>query len=829
MREDSVGPTGLRLDDEVHDLEGYSEQAPRRSGFIGCFVIVVALLVAMGVVLFVLFFTGGGTSATICGMDDDADDSGGGGTFASAEPSEAAISDVPANYLTAYRAAGQERGIDWSVLAAMGSIESDHGEGGKEETCVNGPANYTGELAQGPMQFLPSTWATVGVDGNGDGEKSACQYEDAIAGAANYLKQSGAPGDYHQAVTTYNRSEAYYREVMTLAESYKQSAGEDSPDEDVLASGPANSPDANSPGAVASLAAPFAMREARAQSTAGGAEGAVDEPRATEFSSTEIDTVRLINDFREENGLEPLEISEEISLASAHYAHDMAKYDAYGDPEPHVSGPSDYYPQNADLKVRMNNEGYYADGYGENIASGQKSAREVFTAWQESPPHRKMMLNPSMTTIGIGLVENPDTAPGLFWVTNFGTEADSTARPLDAENSGGSDDASGGSAGEDPAGEDPAGEDPIEGEPVGEPVGESGGEPGSLASRQAVFPLPADRFVGSSGYDYSDDWGAARPGNLHEGTDIMGRRGTELRSVVPGTVVSTYGSGNNSYTEIGGYSVMVESSVDVGPIKRGDSFYYAHMDGPPAVRRGDTVAAGQKLGEMGSTGYGPEVTSDQMPVHLHFGWYADPGRAEAASGAKNPYDLLNWLAENGGEVTGSDPGATAVASACPALAESGSSSDDGGYRNDSGGGFSGSSGGAGGGPQEGQDLVRAASEYLDTPYILGSLDPAECNPDSIDCSCLVYLAAKDVGMPGWQNLPDDPQAYLDLGEPVEGAPEAGDLIIYAQSGILAGVPGGHVAISTGNGNEVVHAIPPGTTFSSEYTDQGPVIGIRRII
>ena len=145
----------------------------------------------------------------------------------------------------------------------------------------------------------------------------------------------------------------------------------------------------------------------------------------------------------------------------------------------------------------------------------------------------------------------------------------------------------------------------------------------------------------------------------------MGRRGTELRSVVPGTVVSTYGSAGNSYTEIGGYNVMVESSVDVGPIKKGDSFYYAHMDNPPAVSPGDTVTAGQKLGEMGSTGYGPEVTSDQMPVHLHFGWYTDPARAEAASGAKNPYDLLNWLAQNGGAVTGTDPGATAVASVCP--------------------------------------------------------------------------------------------------------------------------------------------------------------------
>ena len=422
--------------EEVHDLDGYTEEAPRRGGLLGCSVVVAAaLLVAVGVVLFVLFFTGGGTSASICGSERDPNDTGGGGTYESAEPSEAAVTDVPANYLTAYRAAGEERGIDWSILAAMGSIESDHGSGGEEETCVSGPENYTGELAQGPMQFLPSTWATVGVDGDGDGQQSACDYEDAIHGAANYLKQSGAPGDYHRAITTYNRSEAYYREVMALAERYKSSAGEEE-EEDLLASGPAEEPVGPDPaGALAGIAAPLMTREARAQEE-DGAEGSVGEPRASEFSSTELDTVRLINGFREENGLSPLEISEEISLSSAHYAHDMAKYDAYGDPEPHVSGPSDYYPENADLKVRMNNEGYYADGYGENIASGQKGAREVFDAWRDSPPHREMMLNPSMTTIGIGLVENVETAAGTYWVTNFGTEADSTARPLDSARSG---------------------------------------------------------------------------------------------------------------------------------------------------------------------------------------------------------------------------------------------------------------------------------------------------------------------------------------------------------------------------------------------------------
>jgi cell wall-associated NlpC family hydrolase len=136
--------------------------------------------------------------------------------YVPAEPSQEALADIPAHYLDAYRRAAEEYGIDWAVLAAIGKIESGHGEGGKEVTCIGSSGG-----AQGPMQFTPSTWATEGVDGNGDGVKDVCQYEDAIFGAANYLARSGAPQDYHAALFSYNHAERYVQDVFAQAEKYR--------------------------------------------------------------------------------------------------------------------------------------------------------------------------------------------------------------------------------------------------------------------------------------------------------------------------------------------------------------------------------------------------------------------------------------------------------------------------------------------------------------------------------------------------------------------------------------------------------------------------------
>jgi hypothetical protein len=71
--------------------------------------------------------------------------------------------------------------------------------------------------AEGWMAFLPSTFEEWGVDGNGDGVKDIFNAADAIYSAANYLHDSGAPGDWWKAVFAYNHADWYVEEVLADA------------------------------------------------------------------------------------------------------------------------------------------------------------------------------------------------------------------------------------------------------------------------------------------------------------------------------------------------------------------------------------------------------------------------------------------------------------------------------------------------------------------------------------------------------------------------------------------------------------------------------------
>lgn len=165
---------------------------------------------------------------------------------------------------------------------------------------------------------------------------------------------------------------------------------------------------------------------------------------------------------------------------------------------------------------------------------------------------------------------------------------------------------------------------------------------------RAIFPLP-ERYFDS----YTDDWGAARPQGGHEGTDLMSPRGTPLYAITDGTVVPVSGSNSNGWNSLGGYTVMIRADHGVGPVKKGDLFYYAHMDRESDLRIGSRVEAGERVGVVGDTGYGPEGTRGKFPTHLHLGWYDTTGTtSEAPSGAMNPYPLLEWLKRNGGTASG---------------------------------------------------------------------------------------------------------------------------------------------------------------------------------
>lgn len=145
---------------------------------------------------------------------------GEGASAGSYAPSKAALSDIPGNYLGLYVAAGRRYGIDWAVLAGIGSIETDHGR--LDAPGVRSGENFAG--AGGPMQFLAPTWAEHGVDGDRDGDRDRYDPRDAIPAAANYLRVSGAQQEVERAIFAYNHASWYVQDVLERAEGYRGAA-----------------------------------------------------------------------------------------------------------------------------------------------------------------------------------------------------------------------------------------------------------------------------------------------------------------------------------------------------------------------------------------------------------------------------------------------------------------------------------------------------------------------------------------------------------------------------------------------------------------------------
>jgi Transglycosylase SLT domain len=122
----------------------------------------------------------------------------------------------PASYLELFRASAVLYcpGLSWTVLAAIGQIESGDGQN-------MGPSTAG---ALGPMQFLPSTWQAWGIDGFGEtGPPDIMNPFDAVPSAARMLCADGATTGgqgLRQAIFDYNHAGWYVDEVLTLAAEY---------------------------------------------------------------------------------------------------------------------------------------------------------------------------------------------------------------------------------------------------------------------------------------------------------------------------------------------------------------------------------------------------------------------------------------------------------------------------------------------------------------------------------------------------------------------------------------------------------------------------------
>ncbi len=169
-----------------------------------------------------------------------------------------AANGIPSVALNAYRVAATRMnatrpscGIDWSLLAAIGRVESNHGRfagavldaDGTSTPEIRGPALDGGQFAYigdsdggrfdhdtrydravGAMQFIPTTWRAYAVDGDGNGTTDPFDIDDAALGAANYLCVAGrdlrTDAGQRRAVFAYNHSDEYVAQVLALARAY---------------------------------------------------------------------------------------------------------------------------------------------------------------------------------------------------------------------------------------------------------------------------------------------------------------------------------------------------------------------------------------------------------------------------------------------------------------------------------------------------------------------------------------------------------------------------------------------------------------------------------
>ncbi|TQL66810.1 transglycosylase protein with SLT domain [Nocardioides albertanoniae] len=173
---------------------------------------------------------------------------------------EAAAGLIPEPALAAYQRsasvladADKGCGLDWSLVAAIGRVESDHGRAGGNQLSAAGVAtpgiygvpltgaagttritdtdggtydrDTTYDRAVGPMQFIPSTWSEVGVDADSDGRRDPQDVDDAALAAAVYLCSGSADlstdAGRREAVLRYNHSDAYVATVLKIADGYR--------------------------------------------------------------------------------------------------------------------------------------------------------------------------------------------------------------------------------------------------------------------------------------------------------------------------------------------------------------------------------------------------------------------------------------------------------------------------------------------------------------------------------------------------------------------------------------------------------------------------------
>jgi cell wall-associated NlpC family hydrolase len=214
----------LLIRTETRQTTGRQQRAPRILvlGIIGLFAVMGLGLLAVPILIGAnaFFAANAGCSGQQTGT-------------AGQPPVSANAKGIPANYLFWYKKVGQQYGVPWTILAGIGTVESNNGQ----TTLPGVHSGQNGFGAAGPMQIgiegaSGNTWGGtpihpasqvvtgVATDENGDGTANVYDPPDAIAGAAKYLLEFNVQTSPSAAIFAYNHLQSYVQSVLMYAGRY---------------------------------------------------------------------------------------------------------------------------------------------------------------------------------------------------------------------------------------------------------------------------------------------------------------------------------------------------------------------------------------------------------------------------------------------------------------------------------------------------------------------------------------------------------------------------------------------------------------------------------
>ncbi len=134
-------------------------------------------------------------------------------------------------------------------------------------------------------------------------------------------------------------------------------------------------------------------------------------PQLLAQSDIQAQLLQLLNAERQKIGAPPLRISSQLAQAAQRHADDMAKNNFL----------SHEGSDGSTMESRIQETGYAFSAIAENVAGGQPTPESVIQTWLNSSGHRRNMLNPEYTEIGIGYATNSSSQYTHYWTQVFGT------------------------------------------------------------------------------------------------------------------------------------------------------------------------------------------------------------------------------------------------------------------------------------------------------------------------------------------------------------------------------------------------------------------------